>query len=346
MNARIASVATAVPEHVVTQSDARAFARHVFGAHVPDIERLLPAFDNTGIERRYLVRPLEWFETPRPFVEKNAVYRETALELSRSAATKALDASGLDPADVGAILFVSTTGLATPSLDSFLIRHLGLSRTVVRLPIWGLGCAGGAAGLARAAELTTVLGKPTLLVAAEVCSTTFVETDRRKSNLIATALFGDGAAAVVLRPGSEGAEVLSGHSHLVDDSEDVMGWQVEADGLRVVFSRSIPRLVSDLAGRIAADAAEGAGLSREALANFVFHPGGAKVLAAYAETLALDAEHLRHATSVLRDYGNMSSPSVLFVLERFLAGEPQAGRPALLMALGPGFSAESVVFRW
>jgi len=140
--------------------------------------------------------------------------------------------------------------------------------------------------------------------------------------------------------------VLSGHSHLFEDSEDVMGWRVEADGLRVVFSRSIPQLVRELAGRIAGDAAAAAGLTRDDLAHFVFHPGGAKVLAAYAETLELDARQLRHASGVLRDYGNMSSPSVLFVLERFLREEPPAGQPALLMALGPGFSAESVVCRW
>jgi alkylresorcinol/alkylpyrone synthase len=346
VNARIAAVATAVPEHVVVQHEAGEFARRVFGPHVPDIERLVSAFANTGIERRYLVRPLDWFEAPRPFAEKNAVYCETALELSLSAATRALGQANIDRADVGAILFVSTTGVATPSLDSFLIQRLGLSRSAVRLPVWGLGCAGGAAGLARAAELATTLGRPTLLVAVEVCSTTFVPTDRSRSNVIATALFGDGAAAVVLRPDGEGPEVLSSYSYLLDDSKDVMGWRVEADGLRVVFARSIPKLVRDLAGRIASAAAAGAGVSRADLANFVFHPGGAKVLRAYADTLGLDGGDLRHASGVLRDYGNMSSPSVLFVLERFLREDAATGRPALLMALGPGFSAESVVLRW
>jgi alkylresorcinol/alkylpyrone synthase len=339
MTAHVAAVATAVPEHELPQDRAREFARGFFADDFSDIDRLLDAFDHTGIERRQLARPIEWYATRRSFPEKNRVYRETALDLGERAA-------GLLPSDVGALVFVSTTGLSTPSLDSHLIQRLGLPTSTVRLPIWGLGCAGGAAGLARAANLTVALGLPTLLVAVEVCSSTFVHSDRSKSNLIATALFGDGAAAVVLSPAGRGSEVVAGHSHLVPNSEGVMGWTITDEGLQVVFSRDIPGIVRSLAPEVAAGAAARAGVSSQEMTRFVFHPGGAKVLSAYAATFGLASDDLRHAAGVLRDHGNMSSPSVLFVLSRFLAGEPADGRPVFLMALGPGFSAESVVLRW
>jgi alkylresorcinol/alkylpyrone synthase len=345
VSVRIAAVGTALPEHVITQDEARDFARGFFRDDFADIDRLLAAFDNTGIARRHMAQPIDWYWRPHTFPEKNAVYRETALEIGYEAARRALDEAGVPPADVGAILFVSTTGVATPSLDSHLALRLGLPASVARLPIWGLGCAGGAAGLARGAAMTDSLDRPTLVVSAEVCSTTFVYGDRSKSNLIATALFGDGAAAVVLVPGGEGVEVLCGHSHLLPDSEDVMGWQIDDEGLRVVFARSIPQIVGEMAGAIVRDAAGRAGLPAEAIAHFVFHPGGTKVLGAYAETLGLDAAQLRHARDVLRECGNMSSPSVLFVLERFLRDRPAEGEPALVMALGPGFAAEAVVLR-
>jgi alkylresorcinol/alkylpyrone synthase len=345
VSARISAVATALPPHVLAQSDAKAFARAFFRDDFADIDRLLSAFDHAGIERRHIARPIEWYGEPHTFPEKNAVYRETALEIGYEAARNALDAAGVAPGDVGAILFVSTTGISTPSLDSRLALRLGLPSSVARLPIWGLGCAGGAAGLARAAAMTQSLQRPALLVSVEVCSTTFVFGDRSKSNLIATGLFGDGAAAVVLEPGGDGPEVVCGNGHLLPDSEDVMGWRLDVDGLRVVFSRSIPQIVSETAAGIVRDTEARAGLSAGSIRRFVLHPGGTKVLAAYAETLGLDEESLRHSRAVLRECGNMSSPSVLFVLERFLEDRPPAGEPALVMGLGPGFAAESVVLR-
>jgi alkylresorcinol/alkylpyrone synthase len=346
VSARILGIGTAVPPHVVTQAEARDFARGFFAGDFPDIDRLIEAFAHTGIERRHLVRPTSWYGAPHDFPEKNAVYREAALALALSASERALAASGVPRDRIGAILLVSTTGLATPSLDSHLIQRLGLPLTTARLPIWGLGCAGGAAGLARADDLVTALGKPVLLVAVEICSATFMHGDRTKSNVIATALFADGAAALVLAPEGRGPEVIGSHSHLVENSDDVMGWSVTAEGLQVIFSRSIPQIVRRLAAEVATAAARSVGLEARDFANYVFHPGGAKVLEAYEETFSLTEDRLQHATSVLRDYGNMSSPSVLFVLDRFLAAHPPSGAPALLMALGPGFSAESVILRW
>jgi alkylresorcinol/alkylpyrone synthase len=185
-----------------------------------------------------------------------------------------------------------------------------------------------------------------LLVSVEICSVTFVHEDRSRSNLVATALFGDGAAAMVLSPDGEGPAVLGGFSHLLDDSADVMGWTLRQAGLQVRFARSIPAIVREHAP-VAIDAAlREHDLTRDQLAHFVMHPGGAKVLAAYRDALALEPEHLRHAYAVLREHGNMSSPTVLFVLERWLRETPAQGRPGVLMGLGPGFCAEGALLRW
>ena len=224
-----------------------------------------------------------------------------------------------------------------------------MSRATARVPLWGLGCAGGAAGLARAADLVRALERPVLLIASEVCSATFVHGDRSKSNLIATALFGDGAAAVVLAPAREGVaglRVLGSHTQLLDDTAGVMGWTLEAEGLRVRFARSIPDIVRRTVPGFHRAAAGLAGIELAEVEHYVLHPGGARVLAAYEAALAVPRARIETAYQVLRAHGNMSSPTVLFVLERFMRDTPPTGAPGLLLGLGPGFAAEGVVFRW
>ncbi len=259
---------------------------------------------------------------------------------------QALQRAKMSPSDIDAVVLVSTTGIRTPSLDGALMQRLGLPRTAARLPVWGLGCAGGAAGLARAAELVQARGKPVLLVAVEVCSATFVHGDRTKANLIATALFGDGAAAAVLAPARTGLQVVGSASRLLDDSEDVMGWTLVDEGLRVRFARSIPGIVREVVPSFQQEVAASGGLSSKDITEYIVHPGGAKVLDAYADALEVGPEALADAYAVLREHGNMSSPTVLFVLERFLARAPAQAHDALVLGLGPGFSAEGVLARW
>jgi alkylresorcinol/alkylpyrone synthase len=342
----IAAVHTAVPRHTLAQADLQAFAGRFFAGEFRELPRLLRAFDHAGVHTRQLARPLDWFDVPRSFPEKNAVWQEVALELAEKATRGALERADVPAADLGAIVFVSSTGLATPSLDARLVQNVGMSRAVSRVPIWGLGCAGGAAGLARGADLCRGTGRPILVVAVEVCSATFVHEDRSKSNLIATALFGDGAAAVVLRPHGPGPRILAGHSRLLDDSEDVMGWILRPEGLQVRFARSIPAIVREVAPTFVSDAAAKVGASRRDLRHFVLHPGGAKVLAAWSEALDLPESAIAPARAVLGAHGNMSSPTALFVLERFLADTAPADQLGALVGLGPGFSAEGVIFRW
>ncbi len=337
----VRGIGTALPEHVIGLDEAEAFARRRFAA-LPGLERLLPAFAHTGIDRRQLVRPLSWYEPPRSFAEKNAVWAEGALALGTAAAEQALARAALPRDAVAAIVWVTSTGIATPSLDAALVARLGLRRDVQRLPLWGLGCAGGAAGLARAAALCRGLQRPVLLIAAEVCSATFVAADCSRRNLVATALFADGAAAAVLAPGGPGPRILGGAAQLLPDSEDVMGWDLRDEGLQVRFARSIPALVQAMLPEFVAAAIDGVGRQRDGLRHFALHPGGAKVLAAYQQCLALDDAQLAPARAVLGRCGNMSSPTALFVLQQLLAEDIRG--LGLVVGLGPGFCAEAAVF--
>ncbi|MCB0196300.1 MAG: stilbene synthase [Anaerolineae bacterium] len=345
--ARLLSVATAVPPYSVSQSEAKSFAASFFENDFRNLERLLPVFDNTQIQNRYLAQPTDWYAQPHTFTETNALYEQIALELSLTAARQALQRSATTPEEVGMVIFVSTTGIATPSIDAKLIQQLGLSNHTFRLPIWGLGCAGGVAGMARAAELARSLpGRAVLLVAVELCSLTFQYNDRSKANLIATSLFGDGAAAAVLKTTGSGPEILSSYSTLFEDSEDVMGWDLVPTGLRVRFSRHIPVIIDRHLANLRREACQEWGIDSAELRHYVTHPGGAKVLAAYIENLGLSVSDLKHAYEVLGCYGNMSSASVLFVLERFLSSQPPSNDYGVMLALGPGFSAEQLLFRW
>lgn len=342
----IAAVGTALPVNRVCQSDIRNFAAALFREGLPHLERLMPVFENASIEARYLAQPLEWYRTQHSFAEANALYETIAFELSDAAANAALDRAGIDREKIGAVLFVSSTGIATPTIDSKLIQKLGLSVHAKRLPLWGLGCAGGVAGLARAAELAAATQEPVLLVAVELCSLTFQRNDFSKSNLVGSSIFGDGAAAVVLVPEQKGPVVFGSYSTLFPETEDIMGWDMSETGLKVRFSRDIPAIVREYLPGLLKQACAQWGIETGSIRHFVAHPGGTKVLAAYSDSLGLNSEQLAEAYQVLRQYGNMSSASVLFVLERFLAKNPPTGDYGVMLALGPGFSAEQVLFKW
>ncbi|MDI3328623.1 MAG: type III polyketide synthase [Alicyclobacillaceae bacterium] len=353
-------VATAVPPHRYRQEEVRRWARELFAPAYPDIERLLKAFDQSGIEYRHFCRPAEWYLRPRPFSERNRVYWEEAVELGARAAKRCLSEAGVDPEEVTDLWWISSTGIAAPSPDAALRRRLGLSSRVRRTPVWGLGCAGGAAGLSRAfAAAAADPAARVLLVAVELCSLTFMAGDRSKSNLIASVLFADGAAAALVlgdaahrtwrEKTGEGVGTWSwsgSHSTHWPDTLDMMGWDVGDDGWRVVFSRSIPDFLRHR-GKEIGDPPGAGGESRVPVRHWAVHPGGAKVLAAYEEALGIGRDQLEPAYSILREYGNMSAPTVLFVLKRLWEGvEPGEGDGAELLALGPGFSAERVVMRW
>jgi alkylresorcinol/alkylpyrone synthase len=349
-NPSVLSVATALPAYTVGQEEMKSFARRMFSGSHRNVERLLPVFDNSGVENRHFCVPLEWLDEPHTFPEKNELYVEHALELAGEASLKAIERAGAEPEDIGAIFFFSTSGISTPSLDSKLILSLGLSEHTRRVPIWGLGCAAGAAALARAADHARVHPeKLVLLVGAEFSSLTGQREDLSAVNLVSMSLFGDGAAAVVLGPGGEsrGPELVGDYSTLWTGTEDVMGWELIETGLKVRLSRSVPEIVLGRMRENAEAACKANGLDFGELRHFVLHPGGAKVLDAFEEVLELPAGELENSRTVLRDCGNMSSVTVLFILERLLrSGKYAAGEPGILSAMGPGFSAEHVLFRF
>ena len=337
---RLVALATAVPAYPLDQEAVVERARHLFAGAV-DLDRVLPVFASSGIRRRYSAVPLDWFEEPHGWPERNRRYLATALDLLDGATGRALDRAGMRPSEIGAIVVVSTTGIATPSLDALLIERMRLPRTVQRLPIFGLGCAGGVIGLARAATIAAAMpNQAVLFLVVELCSLTFRRDDRAKSNIVATALFGDGAAAAVLRCRGEGPAVIATGEHTWPQSLDIMGWEVAEDGLKPVFSRDIPRLVADKMGAAASDFLGRHGLRLADIDCFVCHPGGPKVIDALEHAFGLSPGVLEDARAVLRNYGNMSAASLLFVLERALE---RPWERALLTALGPGFTAGFVV---
>lgn len=349
----IRGVATAVPPYRVDQSEARQFAQALFQSKHHDIDRLLGVFDSSGIESRYFSMPIDWFAQPRSFVEKNAEYIRSATELSRRAVESVLQKTGCKADDIDYLIYINTTGLATPSIDARLINLLGLRSDIRRTPIWGLGCAGGAAGLSHAHHY--LLAHPdhqVMVVAAELCGLTFIPNDFSRSNLVAAALFGEGAAAVLISGNSDtatGPRTQETHSVFYPDSLDVMGWNMVESGLQVIFAQRIPDIVRERAADDLQAFLGAQGLSIADINAFLFHPGGRKVIEAYEEALQLPDGALDCCREVLRDYGNMSSVTILFVLERFLREyyQPsQTKRHALLSALGPGFSSESLLVKY
>jgi alkylresorcinol/alkylpyrone synthase len=333
---RLAGLATAVPRYVITQDEAREGARRVFAARPELFERMAPIYDSAGIDTRRSAVPLDWYFAPHDWHDRSTVFMDTALDLLEDAARRCLDEAGIDAGEVDAIVTICSTGIATPSLDARLMERLPFRPDTVRLPVFGLGCAGGVLGLARAAALSRALNGTVLLLVVELCGPTFRRGDLTKSNVVATALFGDGAAAVLIRPEDGAPAVGPTGEHRWPGTLDVMGWSVEADGLGVIFSRDIPTLVRrDL--RPAAEAfLDRHGLGVEDLTGFVFHPGGTKVVEALRDAFELPDAAMAAERAVLRRYGNMSAVTVLFVLAE--KRRQMAGR-WLLSALGPGFCA-------
>lgn len=327
--------------HAAAQPRVRALAQEMFAGAGFDAAAHADLFESTGIERRTFALPLEAYADGLDARSRNAAYLEVAPAMLDAAARGALGAS--DPARVTHVVTVSSTGVATPSLECRLIEELGLPPDVRRVPVFGLGCAGGVAGLQIASDLAA--SRPdgrVLLLCVELCSLTLFRQDRSLRNFVACALFGDGAAACLVgAPGvDEEAALLTlgqGHSRLFEDSLDLMGWDVHAEGWRVVFSPRIPDLVRT----------EIAGLVRRASGgrrpeHFVLHPGGRKILEAYEASLELAPAELEPARDTLREVGNLSAATVFFVLEHVLARGPTPGATGVLCAFGPGFSADLV----
>lgn len=345
---RIITATRALPRHSVEQNQVKEMAKRIFNGRLPDLDAQLSLFDNARIERRQFVMPAEWYLVKHHSGEQNRVYLEQGLELLCRAATNCLEQAGLTPSAIDHIICVSSTGLATPTLDARLINCLGFAPDTTRLPIWGLGCAAGAAGLSRAVDHCRAYPDArVLLLALECCSLTFVAEDASRKNLVGAALFSDGAAAALVvgdRVAGEGAKVVANRSHLFHDSDRIMGWDFADDGMRLVLSPKLPGLIRRELPGLIADFLSEQRLALSDIRHFITHPGGARVIDAYRDALGLAGDELVLTEKTLREHGNISSVSVLLVLEEWLFTRPQQ-QPGfgLLSAFGPGFSAEMLL---
>lgn len=348
----VVSTASADAPYELKQKDVKKFVLNLFSGANAGIERMISVFDNSNVENRHFSAPIEWFSEEHSFAEKNKLYIETAVKLSEEVINRCLKNAGAAFEDIDHIIFVSSTGISTPSIDAVLFNKLKLNRHVKRTPLWGLGCAGGAAGLSRAMEYTrTFSSHNALVVAIELCSLTFIKNDFSKSNIVATSLFSDGAAAILVsgnnsKLGSKKKiRLVNSLSTIYNDSLDVMGWNIVEEGLRVVFSKDIPSIIKECVKPNIHELLEINNINLDDIIYYITHPGGAKVLNAYEESLGLSGNEMDVSRKVLKEHGNMSSPSVMYVLDEFLKRDGyKKGRYGLISALGPGFSSELLLF--
>jgi alkylresorcinol/alkylpyrone synthase len=348
---KIAAVGSALPPHYYDQETLLAALRDRWSDRYFNLDRLERLHKNVLVGGRHLALPMEEYAELTTWGKANDAWIRVAQEVGEEAVRKALDRAGLSTADVDALISVTVTGVATPSIDALLMNRLGLPPRVKRMPIFGLGCVAGAAGIARAADYVRAFpDQVAVLLSVELCSLTLQPEDLSIPNLIASGLFGDGAAAVVVtgdnRP-ADGPRILDSRSVFYPDSERVMGWDISETGFKIVLSADVPVVAREkLRPDVDTFLAEH-GLTRSDIASWVCHPGGPKVLEAMQESLELPEGALDITWRSLREVGNLSSTSVLLVLEETLENHrPPPGSYGMLIAMGPGFCSELVLLEW
>ncbi|MGY0691732.1 type III polyketide synthase [Virgibacillus sp. FSP13] len=358
----ICSTGVGIPKYEMNQQEIKEMVGALFPYTEKQLARLLPVFDHAEIAKRQFVIEKDWFKTNHTFQEKNNLYQIHACDYSLKAIDHCLTneqflTETIPYEAVDMIIFVSSTGIATPSLDTHIFNERPFREDVKRMPLWGLGCAGGAIGLARAYDfLTAHPDKTVLVVCAELCSLTFQKDDHKKSNLVGTALFGDGVGAVFMS-GKDSIyrlkrkkvlpKLVTTSSFTKKNSLSVMGWGITNNGLEVIFSKSIPNLVQTLWKDHMNAFLKKENITDNSIHSFIAHPGGKKVLEAMEDTLHISREQLVHSYSVLRNHGNMSSSTVIYVLNEWMKEEEISPREfSILSALGPGFSSELLLLEW
>jgi alkylresorcinol/alkylpyrone synthase len=348
---QIASVGRALPEHYYDQEQLLDALKRHWAGRFHNTSRLDQLHRNVLVGGRHLALPIEEYDALDSFGASNDAWIRCAVDLGERAVRNALEAAQLRPDEIRHLFFVSVTGIAAPSIDARLVNRMGLRTDLKRTPIFGLGCVAGAAGIARAADyLLAYPDQVAVLLSVELCSLTLQRGDLSIPNLIASGLFGDGAAAVVLtgaaHPARRGPAVVASRSVFYPGTENVMGWEIGSGGFRVVLSGDVPRVARGIRKDVDEFLAS-QGMTLADIATFVCHPGGPKVLEALEEALELPDDALELTWRSLREVGNLSSASVLFVLGDTLADRaPPPGSYGLLVAMGPGFCSELVLLRW
>ncbi len=349
---RIAGAGSAFPKHYYPQAVLLAALREYWRGQIENPRMLDQLHAHAGVNGRHLVLPIECYYDLKNFGEFNRVWIEAAQELGERAIRCAMSRAGLELSQIGALFFVSVTGIASPSIDARLINRMKLPTNIRRTPIFGLGCVAGAAGVARAADYVRAYpDQVAVLLSVELCSLTLQREDLSLANLVSSGLFGDGAAAVVIAgadvPVNNGPEIIATGSVFYPDTEEVMGWDISEKGFRIVLSREVPDVVREHLGPDVDALLAEHGFKRSDVGSWVMHTGGPKVLEAAEESLGMKKGEIQASWDCLRRVGNLSSASVLCVLEDVMLNRrPEPGTLGVMAALGPGFCSEVVLLRW
>lgn len=352
---RIAAVGRALPRHRYTQDQIRGVLEQMWGGNPSLISRLRTLHEHVRVDTRHTALPLEEYFSLDTFGKANDAWIRCATELGERAITEALAQVGLPARDIDALFGASVTGVASPSLEARLMNRMELRSDMKRIPIFGLGCVAGAAGIARAADYVKAYpDQVAVLLSVELCSLTFQREDVSIAHVISSGLFGDGAAAVVMigeerakQMGLRSPRVLATRSVFYPDTEDVMGWRISERGFELVLSAQVPVMAREHLGPDVDRFLLSQGLTRNDIKSWVCHPGGPKVLQGMQDSLGLSEEDVRFSWQVLREQGNLSSTSVLMVLREVMErARPKEGELGLIMAMGPAFCSELVLVRW
>ncbi len=348
---KIVSAASALPKHRYDQQTIASALQRFWGERLPNPELVPRLHARTAVDTRHVVLPLEAYGRLDTFGKANNIWMQAAQHLGRAAICKAITGPGMTSRELSALFFVSVTGIASPSVDARLVNSLRLSPNIKRVPIFGLGCVAGAAGLARAADYVRAFpDQVAAVLSVELCSLTWQRDDLSIANLISTGLFADGAAAALVAGSQtdfDGPEILATRSVFYPDTENVMGWDISETGFRIVLSPEVPNVIREHLRRDVDTFLADHGLTRRDVASWIIHTGGPKVLEAVQDSLELPANALARSWECLRRVGNLSSASVLMVLEDFLAnGRGDPGTYSVLAAMGPGFCSELLLLRW
>ncbi len=348
---KIASSASAFPKHYYSQKFLLEQLQQYWGHHLPSPQVLARLHRNVAVEGRHLALPTEKYYDIATWGQANDLWVEVARELGEQALCRALHRAGLDRQELGALFFVSVTGIASPSIDALLINRMGLPANIRRVPIFGLGCVAGAAGISRAADYVRAYPEQAAaLVSVELCSLTIQRDDLSVANLISSGLFADGAAAVIVTGDeidSNGPVIRATRSIFYPQTEEMMGWKITEKGFRIVLSPEVPQLIREHLGHDVDAFLAAQGLKRNDLKSWVLHTGGPKVLEATAAALGLHDGQLDASWECLKRVGNLASASVLVVLEDVMRNRrPEPGTLGLLAAMGPGFCSELLLLEW
>ncbi|HUI51352.1 MAG TPA: 3-oxoacyl-[acyl-carrier-protein] synthase III C-terminal domain-containing protein [Terriglobales bacterium] len=348
-HATIAATATALPPYRITRDDVKYYFGRVFEVPERRVEAMMAIVDNAQVHNRHSIFPIDYTIEPRPLQQTNNEYIEHAIKLGKEATEKCLERAGLRPQDIDLIITVSCTGFMIPSLDAHLIQMMGFRSNVRRMPFTELGCAAGAMGLSRAADfIASNPGSNVLVLAVELPSLTFQRKDITQANLISSILFGDGAAAVIVS-GQErpGPRILKTETYTFPDSLGAMGFDLRDSGFHIILRKDVPEMIGSQIKELVQGFLCRSGKKREEIKGWILHPGGARLLGTVEEELGLCKCDTQPSWDILGNVGNLSSATILFILQEWLEKRPlKMGEHAIAAAFGPGFSAEFLLLQW